>query len=67
MAGGGACARSSTTWESVGLIQKYAKNYREITDEAAKKLVEDYLAIEEDRVKLKESYLPRLRQVLPEK
>lgn len=59
--------RSLTAWESVGLIQKNAKNYREMTDEAAKKLLGDYLAIEEDRVKLKESYLPKLRQVLPEK
>lgn len=49
------------------LIQDYAKNYNAMTDETAKKLVGDYLAIEQDRVKLKESYLPKLGQVLPEK
>ncbi len=49
------------------LIQDFAKNYQEMTDDAAKKLVGDYLAIERDRVKLKQAYLPKLRQALPEK
>ena len=49
------------------LLQDFAKNYEAMTDDAAKKLVGDYLAIEGDRVKLKQSYLPRLRQALPEK
>jgi hypothetical protein len=49
------------------LIEDFAKNYEAITDETAKKLVGDFLAIEGDRVKLKQSYLPRLRKALPEK
>jgi len=49
------------------LIQDFANNYQAMTDDAAKKLVGDYLAIEGDRVKLKQSYLPKLRQALPEK
>jgi hypothetical protein len=49
------------------LIQDFAKNYQEMTDDAAKKLVGEYLAIEGDRVKLKQSYLPKLRRTLPEK
>jgi len=49
------------------LIQDFAKNYQAMTDDAAKKLVGEYLAIEGDRVKLKQSYLPKLRQALPEK
>jgi hypothetical protein len=49
------------------LIQDFAKNYQAMTDDAAKKLVAQYLTIELDRVKLKESYLPRLRKALPEK
>jgi hypothetical protein len=48
------------------LIQDFAKNYQEMTDDAAKKLVGEYLAIERDRVKLKQAYLPKLRQTLPE-
>jgi hypothetical protein len=49
------------------LIQDFANTYQAMTDDAAKKLVGDYLAIEGDRVKLKQSYLPKLRQALPEK
>jgi hypothetical protein len=49
------------------LIQDFAKTYQEMTDDAAKKLVREYLAIEGDRVKLKQAYLPKLRQALPEK
>jgi len=49
------------------LIEDFAKNYQAMSDEAARKLVGDYLAVERDRVKLKQSYLPKLRQALPEK
>ena len=49
------------------LIKDFAKNYQTMSDETAKKLVGEYLAIEGDRVTLKSSYLPRLRQALPEK
>ncbi len=49
------------------LIQDFARNYQTMTDGEAKKLVGEYLAIEGDRVKLKQSYLPKLRQALPEK
>ena len=49
------------------LIQDVANDYQAMTDDAAKKLVGEYLAIEGDRVKLKQSYLPKLRQALPEK
>ncbi len=49
------------------LIEDFAKTYQEMSDDAAKKLVREYLAIEGDRVKLKQAYLPKLRQALPEK
>lgn len=49
------------------LLQDYAKIYNAMTDEEAKKLVDDYLAIEQDRINLKQSYRPKLRQALPEK
>lgn len=51
----------------LALIKDFAKNYQTMSDEAAKKLVGEYLAIEGDRVTLKQSYLPKLRQALPEK
>lgn len=49
------------------LLEDFAKNYNAMTDEEAKKLVDDYLAIEQDRINLKQSYRPKLRQALPEK
>lgn len=49
------------------LIKDFAKNYQTMSDETAKQLVGEYLAIEGDRVTLKQSYLPKLRQALPEK
>jgi hypothetical protein len=48
------------------LIEDFAKDYQAMSDGAARRLVGDYLAIERDRVKLKQSYLPKLRQALPE-
>ncbi len=51
----------------LALIKDFAKNYQTMSDETAKKLVSEYLAIEGDRVTLKQSYLPKLRQALPEK
>ena len=48
------------------LIQDYATHYRGLTNESARKMVDTYLAIEADRLKLRQSYLPKFRQVLPE-
>jgi hypothetical protein len=50
----------------VNLIQDYAKNYASMTPESARKMVDGYLAIEADRQKIRRSYLPKFRQVLPE-
>jgi hypothetical protein len=52
---------------TIALIKDYAANYQSMSDQAAKRLVDDYLAIEQDRVKLLQSYLPRFRKVLPER
>jgi hypothetical protein len=48
------------------LIQEYAKNYPSMTNEVAKKLIDDYLAVEGDRLKVRHSYLPKFRKVLPD-
>jgi len=53
--------------KTVKLIDNYAANYQAMTDEAAKGLINGYLAIETERVKLMKSFLPKLRKVLPEK
>jgi hypothetical protein len=47
-------------------IDDYAENYGAMSDEAAKKLMDEYMAIETERLKIRQSYLPSFRQVLPE-
>jgi len=51
---------------SLKLIQDYAGHYPNMTNEAAKKLVDDYMSVEGERLKVRQSYLPKFRQVLPE-
>ena len=52
----------------VTLITDYAKEYRErsLSDKKAKQLISKYLAIEEDQVKLKKSYMKKLSAVIPD-
>jgi hypothetical protein len=49
------------------LIEDYAKNYEAMTDATAKKLTDDMISIENDRLKLKKDYLPKFRKVLSDK
>jgi hypothetical protein len=51
------------------LVKGYAKDYRErsLTDQKAKQIISDYLAIEEDLLKLTKSYLGKLNGVIPDK
>ena len=49
------------------LIEDYAKNYESMSNEAAKKLMDDFMAIQADQQKMRASYLPKFRAVLPEK
>ena len=50
----------------VKLIQDFAGHYANMTNDKAKKLVDDSLAIDADRLKIRQSYLPKFRQVLTE-
>src|SRR5262245_6903724 len=47
------------------VIQEYTASYREISNEAAMKLMGEYLAIEADRVQVRRAYLPEFAKVLP--
>lgn len=49
------------------LIEDYAGSYESMSDMVAKTIVDDHLAIEMERAKLMQSYLPKFRQALPEK
>jgi hypothetical protein len=42
-----------------------AYNKRTVPDETAKKLLNDYLAVEEAELKLKRSYVPKLEKAIP--
>lgn len=52
-----------------GLLRSYAKDYRNktLTDAKAKKLIDEFLSIEQAEANLKGSYVPRLNKVLPAK
>ncbi|GMQ96547.1 MAG: hypothetical protein BMS9Abin15_0220 [Gammaproteobacteria bacterium] len=47
------------------LLQKFAKNFNSLSDKQAKDLLTEFLAIQEDRIKLKRSYIPRFEKVIP--
>ena len=54
--------------ERIGkVIQDYAASYETMTDEAAAKLVAEAVAVEVDRTKLMQAYLPRFQKTLPAK
>jgi hypothetical protein len=47
------------------IVDDYSKSYRDLSDDKAVKLMEDYLAAEADRVKVRTSYLPEFTKILP--
>jgi len=49
----------------VQLIQDYTANYRDLSNDKATKLVEDYLGAEADRVKVRRSYVEEFAKVIP--
>jgi hypothetical protein len=54
--------------ERIGkLIEGYAADYRNksLTNEKAKKLIDEYVAIEKAEAAMKESYVPKVNKVLP--
>ena len=62
--------RYQKDWNAVGdrlaaLVDDYTKSYRTLSDEKASKLVEDFLAIEKDRVAVRRDYLDDFAKALP--
>lgn len=51
----------------VTMHQIYEREYGQISDERARWLLDEYLAIEAARLKLRQDFVPRFRTVLPEK
>ena len=58
----------STLYERTGkAIKSYAENYNALSDEDAKTILEESIAIQEDILKLRRSLLPNFNKVLPAK
>ncbi|HET9951441.1 MAG TPA: hypothetical protein VFS09_06560 [Candidatus Eisenbacteria bacterium] len=51
----------------VELILGYAKNAETLTDAQATTMLDDFLAIQKDEVKIRSAWVPKLRKVLPPK
>ena len=51
----------------IKLIEEFATKYETMSDDAAKKLLDDALSIDSDHQKLRQSYLSKFRGVLPDK
>ena len=51
---------------TVKLIKDFAGAYEKMTNETAKKLMDEYITIETLGPKLRQTYLPKFRKVLPE-
>jgi hypothetical protein len=51
----------------IKLIKEYANNYQTMSDQTAKRLMDEYLAIDAARLKVRQAYVPRFRKVLREK
>jgi len=51
------------------LLQSYAADYRSssVTDEKAKKLLDEWLALEQDDAKQRKTYVPKILKALPAK
>jgi hypothetical protein len=52
------------TDRSIKLIEDFASNYTSMSNEVAKKLLDEYMSIEADYLKLRQSYLPKFRGTL---
>ncbi len=48
------------------LIRDYADAYEKMTNDTAKKLLDEYMTIETLGLKLRQAYLPKFRKALPE-
>ena len=57
---------------TVKMIENFAKHHRAVSEDeatreaAAKEILDEWMAIQADDLKLRESYLPKFRKVLPE-
>jgi hypothetical protein len=60
--------RKKLSDRAVALISDYAKHYvyESLTNEKAEEMIREFLAIQKDRVKLKEKYVKKFKKAIPE-
>jgi hypothetical protein len=51
---------------TIKLINDYAEAYEKMTNDAAKSLLDEYMNIESLGLKLRQTYLPKFRKILPD-
>ena len=51
----------------VNLLQSYAADYKSLTDEKAKKLLDEWIAVDKDEANHRASYAPKVLKALPAK
>ena len=51
----------------VNLLQSYATDYKSLTDEKAKKLLDEWIALDKDEANHRASYAPKVLKALPAK
>ncbi len=51
----------------VALITTYAEAYDNLSNETADKLLNEFVAIEKDRARIKAKYLPKFKKIMPAK
>jgi len=49
----------------LAVIEDYAASFHDLSNDKAMKLVEDYLAVEADRIQVRRTYVPEFAAVLP--
>lgn len=57
---------SSLRDREIKLIEEFAANYGTMSDDVAKNLLDESMSIDSDHLKLRQSYLPKFRGVLPD-
>lgn len=46
------------------LLEDYAKNYEVMTNDTAKKILDEQMALESEKLKIRQTYLPKFRKAL---
>jgi hypothetical protein len=49
----------------VAIVEDYTANFKDLSDDKAKQLMDGYLAAEGDRLQVRRSYLPEFSKILP--